>query len=240
MESTNYDELTFNEAKLMQDEFRKQLKFDIPDPTKINTIAGADISYNKNSTLMYAAIVILSYPEMKLKSYSLVTSETKFPYKSGFLGFREVPTLLKAWDQIKIKPDVVVLDGQGYLHPRRMGIASHFGVLTSHPTIGCAKTSLYGYYEEPSVLKYASNLIYEKKTNEHIGYALRTKNDTAVVYISPGYGVTLKKSLELMTTCIHRHRIPEPTRIAHQIVNDFRIGKLKQGFWELNPTLELF
>ena len=240
MENLNYDDLTFSEAKLMQEEFRKKLKFDTPDHTQIKTIAGTDISYNKNSTLMYGVIVILSYPDMKLKSYSLVTSETLFPYKSGYLGFREVPTLLKAWEQINHKPDVVVLDGQGYLHPRRMGVASHFGVLTSHPTIGCAKTSLYGYYEEPSAVKSASSSVFERNSNEHIGYALRTKNNTATVYISPGYGVTLKKSLEIMKACVNQYRIPEPTRIAHQIVNDFRIGKLKQGFWEVNEPLVLF
>lgn len=236
----NYDELTFADAKLIQEEFRKQLKFDLLDGKVIQSIAGADISYNKDSTLMFGTIVILSYPTMKLLAYSLTTSETKFPYKSGYLGFREVPTLLKAWDQIKIKPDVVVLDGQGYLHPRRMGVASHFGILTTHPTIGCAKTSLYGNYEEPSSLKYASSSVYEKHTNEHIGYALRTKNNTGEVYISPGYGLTLKKSLNIMINCIRNHRIPEPTRIAHEIVNDFRIGKLKEGFWQVNQTLELF
>lgn len=236
----NYDELTFAEAKLMQEEFRKQLKFDIPYNTIITSIAGADISYNKNSTLMFGAIVILSYPDMKLKSYSLVTSETKFPYKAGYLGFREIPTLLKAWEQIEVKPDLVVLDGQGYLHPRRMGVASHFGVLTSHPTIGCAKTSLYGFYDEPAPLKFASNPVFEKNTNEHIGYALRSKNATSLVYVSPGYGVKMKKSLEIITKCIRNHRIPEPTRIAHEIVNNFRIGKLNEGFHQLKPTLELF
>lgn len=236
----NYDNLTFSEAKLMQEEFRKKLKFHIPNHTNITSIAGADISYNKNSTLMFGAIIILSYPEMKLKAYSLTTAETKFPYKAGYLGFREVPTLLKAWEQIKIKPDIVVLDGQGYLHPRRMGVASHFGLLTDHATIGCAKTSLYGIYDEPSALKYASNSVFEKNTGEHIGYALRTKNATSLVYVSPGYGVTLKKSLEIMTACISNHRIPEPTRIAHEIVNDFRLGKLKEGFHEVKSNYELF
>ena len=129
---------------------------------------------------------------------------------------------------------------QGYLHPRRMGVASHFGLLSDHPTIGCAKTSLYGIYDEPSAFKYASNSVFEKGTSEHIGYALRTKNATSLVYISPGYGVTLKKSLEIMTGCIRNHRIPEPTRIAHQIVNDFRLGKLKEGYYEVKSNNELF
>lgn len=236
----NYDKVTIPEAILMQEEFRKQLKFDVADGHLLHTVAGADISYNKNSNLMYAAIVVLNYPNMQLQSYALATATTEFPYISGFLGFREVPALLEAWKLIPEKPDTVVLDGQGYLHPRRMGIAAHFGVLTSHPTIGCAKSSLYGFYEEPSTFKYASTAVYEKQTKEHIGYALRTKDNTSLVYVSPGYGVTLKKSLQVMTSCIRQHRIPEPTRIAHQVVNDFRTGKLEHGFWEVNPTLELF
>lgn len=236
----NYDNLTFAEAKIMQEDFRKQLKFDIPDNQIIKSIAGADISYNKDSTLMFGAIIILSYPDLKLKAYSLATSETSFPYKAGYLGFREIPTLLKVWEQINEKPDVVVLDGQGYLHPRRMGVASHFGVLTGNSTIGCAKTSLYGFYEEPAASKFSSSFVYENGSNEHIGYALRTKSNNKPVYISPGYGLSLTKSLEIMKGCIRNHKIPEPTRMAHDIVNGFRIGKLQAGYYGVKPPLELF
>ncbi len=236
----NYDHLSFAEAKIIQEEFRKQLKFEIPNDLEIKTIAGADISYDQNSTLMFAAIIILSYPDLKLKAYSLTTSETKFPYKAGYLGFREVPTLLKAWEQIAIKPDVVVLDGQGILHPRRMGIAAHFGVLTHTPTIGCAKSSLYGHYEKPAISKYSLNQVYEKGSNEHIGYAIRSKTNNKLIYISPGYGLTLPKSLAIIKNCIGKYRIPEPTRIAHDIVNEFRIGKLQSGFKEVISPLELF
>lgn len=236
----NYDKLTFAEAKLIQEDFRKQLKFEIPDHSIIKTIAGADISYNKDSNLMFGAIVILTYPSLKLKAYALETAETKFPYKAGYLGFREIPTLLKVWEQLTEKPDVVVLDGQGILHPRRLGIASHFGVLTANATVGCAKTSLYGFYEEPSPSKYSFSCIYENNTKEHLGYALRTKNKAKPVFISPGYGLTLPKSLEIIKNCSGNYRIPEPTRIAHEIVNEFRIGKLKAGYTEVEQALELF
>ena len=236
----DYNKTTIAEAILIQEEFRKQLKFEVADDAPIQTIAGADISFNKNSNTLYAAIVILSYPQMALKSYALVTAETEFPYVSGFLGFREVPALLKAWELILEKPDLVVLDGQGILHPRRMGIASHFGVLTQTPTIGCAKSSLYGLYTEPDVAKYSTSLITEKQTQTHIGYALRTKDHTKPVYVSPGYGFSLPKSLAIMKKCIGRYRIPEPTRIAHEIVNEFRLGKLKAGLTFIDQIPELF
>jgi deoxyribonuclease V len=236
----NYDYLSFAETKIMQEDFRKQFKFETPDNMDIKTIAGADISYNKDSTLMFGAIVILSYPNLKLKAYALATSETNFPYRPGYLGFREVPTLLKVWERLIEKPDVVVLDGQGFLHPRRMGIASHFGVLTTSATIGCAKSSLYGFYEEPKFSKNAFSSVYESDSKEHIGYALRTKDNVNPVYISPGYGLTLPKSLEIMKKCIGNYRIPEPTRVAHQIVNEFRLGNLLAGYHEAEPILELF
>ncbi len=233
-----YDKISFAEAKVMQEEFRKRLKFEIADNTTINTIAGADISYNKDSTKMYGAIVVLSYPGLILQSYSLTTAETNFPYKPGYLGFREVPTLLKAWDLLTTKPDIVVLDGQGILHPRRMGIAAHFGVLTGAATIGCAKSSLYGFYEGPGLAKYSASPVFEQELT--IGYALRSKDNAKPVYVSPGYGLSLSNSLIIMKKCLGRYRIPEPTRIAHEVVNDFRIGKLKEGWTTVNQIPTLF
>ncbi|MEE1944306.1 endonuclease V [Pedobacter sp. KR3-3] len=234
----DYNQLTVPEVIALQKEMRKDLRFEIPDQQPIHTIAGADISYNKDSNLFYAAIVVLSYPQMTLKAYSLATGISDFPYIPGFLGFREVPTLLEAWELLPVKPDVVVLDGQGILHPRRMGIASHFGVLTHQATIGCAKNSLYGKYKEPNGLKYSFSEMHEQSTL--LGYALRTKENSKPVYISPGYGLSLPKSLLIMKKCVGKYRIPEPTRLAHEVVNEFRIGKLKAGFKLVEQIPELF
>lgn len=236
----DYKGMTLPLARAMQEKFRERLNFENFDLSAVKTIAGADISFNKNSTTMFGAIVILSFPGMKLQSYALAAGETDFPYISGYLGFREIPTLYKAWQSLKVKPDVTILDGQGILHPRRMGIASHFGVLTESAAIGCAKTSLYGFYEEPQLSKYASSEVYEKNTLTHIGYALRSKNAAKPVYISPGYGLDLEQSLAVVKKCIGAYRIPEPTRIAHNIVNEFRTGKLTAGFHTMDHPQELF
>lgn len=234
----NYNQLSFKEAFQIQLRLKDQLKFDHIDISSIKTIAGADISFNKNSNLMYAAIVVLDFKSMALQSYALETTTSDFPYKPGYLGFREVPALINAWNMLPNLPDVLVLDGQGILHPRRMGIASHFGVLTNHNTIGCAKSALFGSYLEPAVSKYSTGEIYENDT--HIGYALRTKDKTKPVFISPGYGLSLDNTLNIMNKCIGNYRIPEPTRLAHEIVNQFRLGKLKSGFTKIQPKLELF
>jgi deoxyribonuclease V len=231
-----YDHYSFEEATAYQIELAKQLKFQ--QLHKIETIAGADISFNKNSTTMYAAILILSYPEMVLKSFALETYETSFPYKAGFLGFKEVPALLKVWELIQNKPDVVVLDGNGILHPRRMGVASHFGILANQATIGCAKSLLYGENHVPENKKLSTTEI--NSHGETLGFALRTKINCAPVYVSAGHLITADQSLAILKNCVGNYRIPEPTRMAHNIVNDFRTGKLKAGFHEVSAPLTLF
>jgi deoxyribonuclease V len=223
----NYDDVSLVAATAMQNEMRPGVSLQT-DIKKLTTIAGGDISHNKDTDVVYAGIVVLSYPAMELLSYSLVVSKTKFPYVPGYLGFREVPALLQAWEQLPQKPDLIILDGQGVTHPRRMGIASHFGVLANHPSIGCAKNMLFGNYSPLGLDKFNASAIISQ--GEHMGYALRTKDGVKPVYISPGHKVSVQDSLSLMQPCILKHRIPEPTRLAHEKVNLFRIGKLKEGF----------
>ncbi|MGQ2984269.1 deoxyribonuclease V [Flavobacterium sp.] len=233
----NYDETSIPEATEIQNEMRHRVSL-ITENKKITTIAGGDISHNKDSDTVYAGIVVLSYPDMQLLSYSLVIGETKFPYVPQYLGFREVPALLKAWEQLPQKPDLIVLDGQGVTHPRRMGIASHFGVLAGHAAIGCAKNMLFGNYAPLGLDRMSMSPI--SSYNEVMGYALRTKTGVKPVYISPGHKVSVPDSLAIMEKCVLKHRIPEPTRIAHEKVNLFRVGKLKEGYYEENVQGLLF
>ena len=233
-----YDHFSLTEATKLQLEMRDKIILR-PLGKTIKTIAGADISFNKNATTVYAGMVILSYPEMIEQSYALAEAKTTFPYLSGYLAFREVPALLHAWNLLREKPDVLVLDGQGITHPRKMGIASHFGVLEQLPTIGCAKNMLYGKFDDLGLEKFSSAPICVK--GELLGFALRTKDKVQPVYISPGNLITSEESLEVMKNCIGKYRIPEPTRNAHDKVNLFRTGKLKAGFYsENNQQMNLF
>ncbi|GGB66307.1 endonuclease V [Flavobacterium suaedae] len=233
----NYNNLSIPEATAIQEKLRKQLLL-ITKVENINTIAGADISHNKNTDTIYAGIVILSYPQMVLQSYSLVVTETKFPYVPQYLAFREVPALLEAWKQLPDKPDITVLDGQGITHQRRMGIASHFGIMADCATIGCAKKMLFGTHSPVGEKKYSSSPIYIN--NDITGYALRTKDNVKPVFISPGHKVSVPDSLNIMKKCVLRHRIPEPTRRAHEIVNKFRLGNLKEGVHFVDIQKSLF
>jgi len=128
---------------------------------------------------------------------------------------------------MEIKPDLLVVDGHGIAHPRRMGIAAHFGTLTKQPSMGCAKKRLFGKFEEPASEYGSFSPMYDKQ--EQIGYAFRSKAKTAPVFISPGYGLGLQNSLQIIKQCTGKYRIPEPTRLAHELVNRFRKGELQEG-----------
>lgn len=217
----NEDKITVTEATLLQKELRNRIITQPIDPD-IKIIGGADISFNRFSPIVYAGIILLSYPGLELISESTIITTVNFPYIPGYLAFREVPALLKAWEQLTVKPDVLIVDGHGIAHPRRMGIATHFGVLADVPTIGSAKNVLFGKYEAPGIT--AGNATELKDKNEVLGYAYRSKSNVKPIFVSPGYKADLPGSLSLIKTCIRKHRLPEPTRLAHNAVNAFRIS----------------
>jgi len=176
-------------------------------------IAGADISVNKAQGMATAAVVVLDYPRLSLVETEVVNGELNFPYIPGLLSFRELPLTLAAFQRVGITPDLILVDGQGIAHPRRMGLASHLGLFLNTPTIGCAKSLLCGRHEtvdtEPgSYAEIADN-------GEIIGAALRTRPGVKPVYVSTGHRVDLKTAIYWVMACCHGYRLPEPTRLAH-------------------------
>jgi deoxyribonuclease V len=226
----NYDTLTVTAATQIQNELRNDIIIQARD-FPVNVIAGADISFNKFSTTVYAGIILLRFPDLIPIGYSLVKKEVLFPYVPGYLAFRELPALMAAWDNLPVKPDLLVADGHGIAHPRRMGIAAHFGVVAKTPTVGCAKKVLCGKYEEPASTKGSNTPLVFK--DEVVGAALRTKNAVKPVFVSPGNFMDVASTVDIITQCVGRYRIPEPTRLAHDIVNRFRIGEVQEGYKEI-------
>lgn len=205
--------------KKLADKVIKETKFQ-----RINYVAGIDISnefLKPDKRKLFAAVVILSFPQLELVETSFYSAETDFPYIPGLLAFREAPVIIKALEKTKIKPDVIIVDGHGIAHPRGLGIASHIGVLTGYPTIGCAKSILVG--KPKGFLKEEKGsyipLIYK---NEVIGNILRTRQNVAPVYVSIGHKIDLKKATEIVLACTTRYRLPEPTRFAHSQANTAR------------------
>lgn len=233
-----YDGITVKEAFAIQQSLRDSL--DLRASLKpVHTIGGADISFNKFSTTVYAGIMVLHYPSLEPAYCTLVKAETSFPYIPGYLAFREVPALMQAWELLPVKPDVLVVDGHGIAHPRRMGIAAHFGALIQHPVMGCAKKLLFGKYEEPGLFKGNNTPLMDKE--EQIGFVLRTKDKVAPVFVSPGNKLGMEESLHLLFSCVRKHRLPEPTRLAHEMVNKFRTGVMQAGYHRFGkPPEQLF
>lgn len=185
-------------------------------------IAGADISFELYSNIVYAGFVVLDFKTMEVVARSSAVTRVAMPYIPGLLSFRECPALLKAWERLEVDPDVVVFDGQGVAHPRRLGIAAHMGLFIERPSIGCAKTLLVGKHEELGALTGAKSELVHK--GEMIGYALRTKLKTNPVYVSGGHLIDHDNAARILLRSVRGYRIPEPTRQAHLWVNELRKG----------------
>jgi len=217
------------EAKKLQLQLQKQITLD-PLTEFPDLVGGADISFNRGSNLMHAAIIVLRLPDLKLIACSLVKDETPFPYIPGLLAFREMPGLLKAWQQLNVKPGVLILDGHGIAHPRRMGIATHFGIEVDHPAMGCAKNVLTGSYGELGEKKGATADLMDE--GERVGMALRSRSRVNPVFISPGHRISFEDTYEVAMQCLDRYKLPETTRAAHQWANRLRRGEADPGYFE--------
>lgn len=191
------------------------------DGRAIGLVAGADVHFPSPGAVR-AALVILAYPGFEVADSSVFEGPCAFPYVPGLLSFREIPPLLEAWRKLRRTPDCILCDGQGIAHPRGLGIASHFGLVLGIPTIGCAKSPLFGRCGEPGPNRgdRAPILNPEGRT---IGSVLRTRDRTKPLYVSVGHLVDLKRAITIVISCTGRYRIPEPLRAAHRLAGTGRI-----------------
>lgn len=187
----------------------------------IGTVAGVDVSIGRGWKQGKCGIVVLSFPALEVIETRTVTAPIAFPYIPGLLAFREVPIFLAAYELLEHKPDVLFLDGQGYAHPRRFGLACYAGLVVDKPAIGCAKSRLTGHYSDPDFeAGSASELIDD---GERIGYVVRTKAGVKPIFVSPGHKISFDTAVCLTLQCTRSHRIPEPTRLAHNLVSAARL-----------------
>ena len=215
-------------AIALQKELQASVKIE-PIQGPVKYIGGADISYNKNSDVIYVGIILLDYETMQVVAHSTAVEKMTFPYIPGLLSFREIPHLLKAWDNLPFKPQVMMMDGHGIAHPRRFGVACHFGLLTGCPALGCGKSRLTGKYEPVGPLKGDfSPLIHQE---EKVGYIFRTRDNVKPVFLSPGHLCDFEDCLKIGLQAARGYRIPEPTRLADQLVNKLRRGEMEAGVY---------
>jgi len=204
--------MTTAEARQIQIELTKvvsRANF-VNDP---KVIAGADVSVDRIKHEGKAAVVVLSYPQFEIIEKQTAYGEVNFPYIPGLLSFREMPLTLSAFEKLQYTPDLVLVDGAGIAHPRRMGLASHLGLFLDIPTVGCAKSLLTGEWIELGLERGSLSDITD--TGEVIGAAVRTRAGVKPMYISIGHMVDLPTALIWTLKCCRGFRIPEPTRLAH-------------------------
>ncbi len=184
---------------------------------QVNYVAGVDVGFENSNQITRAAVVVLSYPELELVEYAIARRPTEFPYIPGLLSFREIPSVLDALNKIKQTPDLLLCDGQGIAHPRRLGIATHLGIICDLPSIGVGKSRLLGRHETVPENKGEWTALLDH--NETIGAVLRTRVGVKPLYISSGHKICLESAIKYVMTCVTRYKLPETTRWAHRLAS---------------------
>lgn len=209
-------DLSPKEARLLQDELAKEVIL-VDSLGEVRRIAGVDVGFEAGGRITRAAVAVLSFPELKLTEHNVITMPTCFPYVPGLLSFREVPAILTAWEGLKKQPDLVLCDGQGYAHPRRLGLACHLGLWLGVPTVGVAKSRLIGEYQEPGVEKGDQTALMDK--GERVGTVLRTRTGVKPLFVSPGHLISLQTAVDYVLRSTTRYRLPETTRQADRLAS---------------------
>lgn len=223
--------LTPEEAARVQQELRSRLILTW-DRRPVTTVGGVDISIKTETAR--AAIVVIRYPELTPMEAVIADAPLVFPYIPGLLAFREGASVLAAWNELKSKPDLLMFDGQGIAHPRGIGIASQMGLWLERPTIGVAKSRLYGRHEEVGSQRGDRADLIDKNGNV-IGTVLRTREKTNLLYISPGHLIDVEHATQFVLTCSAGYRLPEPTRWAHKVAGGEKLPSQQD-----NDQLTLF
>ena len=182
---------------------------------EVRRVAGLDVGFRGG--VARAAVVVVSYPELELQARAVAERPVEFPYVPGLLTFREGPAALDALSRLAAEWDVLLCDGQGIAHPRRLGLASHLGVLLDRPSVGCAKSRLVGSYAEPG--EAAGSWTELVDGGEVVGAAVRTRSGAKPVFVSVGHRVSLPEAIALVLGCTRGRRLPEPARLAHRLAS---------------------
>ncbi len=184
------------------------------DGRKVSTIAAADVHFPTRE-ISRAALTVVSFPGLQQLETVVRDTATSFPYIPGLLSFREIPPILETWKHLQTLPDLLLCDSHGTAHPRGLGMASHLGITLGIPSIGCAKSHLFGRYEEPGPERGDRSPVSDR-SGRVIGSVLRTRSGVRPVYVSPGHLIDLRTSIRFILACAPKYRIPVPLKMAHQ------------------------
>jgi len=184
---------------------------------RVRRVAGVDVGFERDGAVTRAAVAVLGFPGLELVDWAIARTPTRFPYVPGLLSFRETPAVLKALAKLKLRPDLLLCDGQGLAHPRRFGFACHLGLLADIPAIGVAKTRLIGEHEAVPGNRGGWTPLVDR--GEMIGAVLRTRPGVKPLFVSVGHRVSLDTAIRWVMACVTRYRLPETTRWAHRLAS---------------------
>ena len=203
-----------------QQEMRLRVRH-APLPAEPRLIAGCDSSFPTPDTIL-SVFVVLKFPSLELVEKVYNHGPVDMPYVPGFLSFREAPNVIHAFAKLQNKPDVIMVDGHGIAHPRRMGIAAHLGVLLDMPTFGVAKQKLTGIFTEPGIARGNIEPLLDSKSGELIGEVIRSKDKVLPLFVSPGHRCDQATATRLTLACLKGYKLPEPTRLADYWAEEFK------------------
>ncbi|MBZ9560261.1 MULTISPECIES: deoxyribonuclease V [unclassified Modicisalibacter] len=199
---------------------------------EVEWIAGVDIGFEDDGATTRAAVVLLHWPDLTPVEELVHREPTRMPYIPGLLSFREIPAALGAFDKLSRRPDLVMVDGQGIAHPRRLGIAAHLGLWLDLPTLGVAKKRLCGRHGEVPEVRGEWTPLTDRRRAEDpadvatdadgrvvIGAMLRSRLGVKPVIVSPGHRLSLATALDWTIACLGRTKLPEPTRLADRLAS---------------------
>jgi deoxyribonuclease V len=212
---------SYKEAVGLQKRLAKKVLI-VPMRKMPSFVAGLDCALSKDGKKIVAAVIVLKLPGFETVEIQHAVCKLTFPYIPGLLSFREAPCCLKAVRKLSTIPDAFLIDGHGYAHPRRFGIACHLGLFLDRPTIGCGKSRLIGEFREPKIQRGSFSLLKDK--GQTIGAVVRTRTNVKPVFASIGNKCTVRDAIKVILACSGQYRIPEPTRLAHQLVNRLKTG----------------
>lgn len=204
-------DVDLEEAIRIQNELSSFVKLK-DDFEKIEKIAGFGIAFSLGKNEIVVSSIEFSYPDLEIQNESFEKSKISFPYVSGLFVFSAGPFILSIFERSGL-PDLAIFPGRGIAHPRRIGLATHMGILLDIPTIACSRTKLWNDYEEPEKRKGSYTFCFENK--EKIGAVLRSKDNTKPIFVTPGHKISVESSIEIILNCCTPHRLPEPIRRAH-------------------------
>lgn len=226
--------ISCTEAKRIQISLQSKI-LQQPLPEKIKLIAAVDVSYTRWDNQGYAVLGLFSvgydnsggFANLKEEMIFTRQDSISFPYVPGYLSFREIPLVKPLMRELDIIPDLILVDGAGIAHPRRIGLAAHLGVLFDLPAVGCAKSKLIGEYEEPGIRKGSWSYLTIK--GEKVGIVLRSKNKVKPLFVSPGHRCDIRSAYQIVLKFCTGYRLPDPIRRVDALSKQIRLGNRKRG-----------